>query len=311
MSKEFFKGEFLIVLNKDEDSIALVDIHKKEVVKTIPSDHNPHEVAVTADGKKTYVTCSLGNTIDVIDNERFEIIKRIKDPDFDFPHGVGITKEGFLYVAATYSNMVFKIDTLTDTIVHRFPTFEEHSHMISFTPDEKVLYVPNIGSNTITVVDPAEDKIATTIPVGNGPEGVAVHPNGASLYVANQHDNNLYVLNLPSHELAFKRKIGACPIRIVFSPDGKYALIPNRESDDLSVILTEQQINGQTRPWEIKRIPVGKWPGGTVFNTDGSLAFVANNKTNDISIIDMKCLKEIGRIDVGIHPDGMTIVNLK
>ncbi len=94
----------------------------------------------------------------------------------------------------------------------------------------------------------------------------------------------------------------------MFSPDGKYALIPNRESDDLSVILTEQTLNGSTRPWEIKRIPVGKWPGGTVFNSAGTFAYVANNKTNDISIIDMTSLKEVGRIDVGIHPDGMALL---
>jgi YVTN family beta-propeller protein len=58
-------------------------------------------------------------------------------------------------------------------------------------------------------------------------------------------------------------------------------------------------------PWEVKRIRVGVWPGGTVFNHDGSYAYVANNKTNDISVIDMSTLKEVERIDVGVHPDGI------
>ncbi|GAA0354088.1 YncE family protein [Bacillus horti] len=142
-------------------------------------------------------------------------------------------------------------------------------------------------------------------PVGKGPEGVAVHPNGQHLYVANQDDNNLYVIDKDSFEVLFKRRIGACPVRLVFSPDGKYALIPNRESGDLSIIETEQQINGQIRPWEVKRIRVGVWPGGTVFNPEGSYAYVANNKTDDISVINMHTLKEEDRIDAGIHPDGI------
>ena len=71
------KGEYLIVLNKDEDTLSLVTLASNEVVKTIPSDHNPHEVVVSPDGLKTYVTCSLGNTIDVIDNGSFEIIDRV------------------------------------------------------------------------------------------------------------------------------------------------------------------------------------------------------------------------------------------
>lgn len=302
------QGEYLIVLNKDEDSVSLVSLENGEVVKTLATDHNPHEVAVTPDGKKTYVTCSLGNTIDIIDNERFEIVDRLTDPDFDFPHGVGIDRKGTLYMASTYSSKVFYINTTTDTITHRMDTGEVHSHMIALTPDEETVYVPNIGSDSITVVSAQAREIVGRIPVGNGPEGVAVHPNGKWLYVANQHDNNLFVLDTKTHEVLWKRKIGDCPIRVVFSPDGKYALIPNRESGDVSVIMTEQTLNGQTRPWEIKRIPIGKWPGGTVFNRAGTFAYVANNKTNDVSVIDMQTLKEVSRIDVGIHPDGMALL---
>ena len=56
---------------------------------------------------------------------------------------------------------------------------------------------------------------------------------------------------------------------------------------------------------EIKRIPVGRWPGGIVFDETGERAYIANNKTNDVSIVDMESLKEIGRFDAGIHPDGI------
>ena len=299
------KESYLIVLNKDEDTISIVDLSTEKVIKTIASDHNPHEVAITPDGKKTYVSCSLGNSLMVIDNETFEVIHRIHDVDFDFPHGLAIDRSEMLYLASTYSSVVYAIDTATDTIVKKMPTHEAHSHMVSLTPDEKNFYVPNIGSQSLCLFDAARFEIVETITVGGGPEGVAVHPDGQTVYVANQHDNTLYVMDTKTHEIKFKRKIGACPIRIVFTTDGKYALIPNRESNDLSIILTHQEIQNQVRPWEIKRIPVGVWPGGTVINHDNTKAYVANNKTNDISIIDLKTLKEIDRIDVGIHPDGM------
>ena len=302
------KSEILIVLNKDEDTISFVSTKTGETVKKIVSDHNPHEVVVSSDQKKTYVSCSLGNTIDVIDNETLEITHRIKHPKFDFPHGVGMTQSNRLFCASTYSACVFEIDTDKNEIVKVVETGEVHSHMIARTPDEKTLYVPNIGSDSISVLDGNTLSVLSVIGVGRGPEGVAVHPNGKWLYVANQEDNNLLIIETQTHEVLWKRRLGTCPIRVVFSPDGKYALIPNRESDDLSVIMTEQEINGMTRPWEIKRIPVGKWPGGTVFSKDGTKAYVANNKTNDISVIDMIALKEINRFDVGIHPDGMAIL---
>jgi YVTN family beta-propeller protein len=88
------------------------------------------------------------------------------------------------------------------------------------------------------------------------------------------------------------------PIRVAFSPDSKYAFVPNRLGNCVSVIDTSRKL-------EIKRIPVGFWPGGTDFNANGSKAYVANNKTNDVSVIDVATLKVINTIDAGIHPDGL------
>jgi len=62
---------------------------------------------------------------------------------------------------------------------------------------------------------------------------------------------------------------------------------------------------------EIKRIPVGFWPGGTDFNEEGDKAYVANNKTNDVSVIDVTTLKVIKTIDVGIHPDGLIFCQVR
>ncbi|WP_078547511.1 YncE family protein [Litchfieldia alkalitelluris] len=298
--------EYLIVLNKDEDTVSFVNLTNQLVEKTIETDYNPHEVVVTPDGKKTYVTCSLGNKINIIDNDTFEIIKKVEHEDFNFPHGLGVTNDGQkLYMASTYSEKVFIIDTATDSIEKVIPTYQKYSHMISFSPNGETVYVPNIGSDNITVVNVNKEEIINHFPVGKGPEGVAVHPNGKELYVANQEDNTLFVIDTESLETLHKRRIGTCPIRIVFSPNGKYALIPNRESGDLSIIDTKFELKGTVKPWEVKRIRVGVWPGGTVFNEDGSKAFVANNKTNDVSIINMETLEEEGRIKVGIHPDGI------
>lgn len=39
--------EFLIVLNKDEDTVSFIDVETKNIIKTIDTDHNPHEVIVS------------------------------------------------------------------------------------------------------------------------------------------------------------------------------------------------------------------------------------------------------------------------
>ncbi|WP_027962974.1 YncE family protein [Halalkalibacillus halophilus] len=297
---------YLIVLNKDEDTISIVDLAQEKTIKTIATSHNPHEVIVTKDNKKAYIACSLGNKLDVLDIETFEITNTIEHPEFEFPHGVDLTKDGKkLYLASTFSSKIFIINTETDEIEKIIPTHQNHSHMIAFSPNGKTVYIPNIGSHNVTEFDVEKEKVVTHFPVGRGPEGLAVHPDGKHIYVANQEDNTLYVIDQENYETLFKRRIGDLPVRLVFSPDGKYALIANRHSHDVSVIQTDQYVNNQTRPWEIKRIPVGRWAGGIVFNSKGTQAYVANNKTNDISVLDMSTLKEVSRIEVGIHPDGI------
>ena len=188
--------------------------------------------------------------------------------------------------------------------------------MFAIDADETRGYVANIGSDSVSVIDLDEERVTATFPVGTEPEGIAFHEDSGQLYVANQDDDSLSVIDPDGYETKYELHLGTNPIRVVVSPDGRYVLVPNRHSDDLSVIDTTIERDktltpdgelkeGGRQPWEIKRLPVGVWPGGTVFNDDGSEAYVANNKTNDVSVIDMDTLEEVDRYDTGIHPDGI------
>lgn len=200
--------EYLIVLNKDEDTLSIVSLEDQKITKTVKTDYNPHEIVITPDGKKSYITCSLGNIINVLDNDTFEITHKIHHDKFDFPHGLGISRDGMLYLASTYSNEIFVIDTETDTIVRHFNTGQNLSHMIALDPEEKKIYVPNIGSHNITVVHRESLEILGHFDVGKGPEGLAVHPGGNHLYVANQEDDTLYVIDTKTLKPFIKDVLG-------------------------------------------------------------------------------------------------------
>lgn len=296
----------LVVLNKDADTISVVDAETGTNERTVETDFNPHEAIVTPDGSKTYVTCSLGDRVNVIDNETFEVFERIEHEHFAFPHGLA-TREGAeeIWLAATRSSRLYVIDATRDQIDGVYRTHQNLSHMVAMTPDESTAYVANIGSDNVTVVDAESREIETHVEVGERPEGIGVHPDGDHLYVANQDDGTLTVLSTDDHEEVAELRLGTTPIRVVFTPGGEYALVPNRESDNVSVIDTAFERGGDVTPWEIARIPVGVWPGGTVVDAAGETAYVANNKTNDVSVLNLDAIEEDGRIDVGIHPDGM------
>ena len=70
--------DYIIVLNKDDDTVSFIDEAKRKVVKVVGVDKNPHEVAVTADGKKAFVSNAGGDTISVFDMTTLDIMDRKK-----------------------------------------------------------------------------------------------------------------------------------------------------------------------------------------------------------------------------------------
>ena len=291
----------LIVLNKDEDTVMFIACASGEVLATIEVANDPHEVVVTPDGATSYVVSSVGERVAVIDNAAMDVRETFTHPEFAFPHHVDFDADGNLWLASTLANKVFVFSRPAHAPLSVIPTGQHSSHMLAFTPDRRRVYVPNIRSNSLTLIDAAERRVLRHVLVGKGPEGVAVHPSGEFLYVAAQHEDVVQVISTQTHELLARESVGSMPVRMAFSPDGRYAFVPNRYSKDLSVLDTE-------RHREVKRIPIGIWPGGVVFEPSGRYAYVANNKTNDVSVIDVASLWEVERHRVGIHPDGIGYV---
>jgi len=300
----------LVVLNKDADTVWYIDADSGERLATVETDFNPHEVAVSPGGDRSFVTCSLGGSLLVLDNDERAVIDRFEHELFDFPHGLAVRESaGELWLAATYSSHVFVFDLETVELLEALPTHQDKSHMVTFSPDESRAYVANIGSESITVIDAEERRLLADPQVGEEPEGIAVDPDTGDLLVANQADDRLSLVDSDTLTADTVSLLGETPIRIVVEPAGRYGFVPNRESHDVSVVDTEFVRDGERTPWEIARIPVGRWPGGTVFEPAGKRAFVANNKTNDVSVIDVAAFEETTRYDADIHPDGIAYLD--
>ena len=80
-------------------------------------------------------------------------------------------------------------------------------------------YITNLDASTVSVIDTTSNTVTATIPVGSGPLGVAVTPDGSTVYVANQGDNTVSVIGevaatIPgfSQPIAFGVFIGPPPV---------------------------------------------------------------------------------------------------
>ncbi len=296
---------FLLVLNKIENTLAIVEPATMSVVGRVPTGEGPHEVITSADGRTAFVANygaqKPGNSLSVIDLEARKEIKRVELGPLMRPHGM-VEAGGKIYFTAEVNRAVARYNPQTGTVDWMMGTGQNGTHLLCVTPDEKRIYTANIGSDSVTVIEfnaapPAPSKI-THIAVGKQPEGLDLSPDGRELWVGHNGDGGVSIIDTATNSVKETIKVGKVPIRLKFTPDGKRVLISDPERHELAVF------DAATRK-EVKRLQVGEVPVGILVTPDGKHAFVATMQTGRVVSIKLEDLSIAGHVEPGKGPDGL------
>jgi YVTN family beta-propeller protein len=291
----------LLVLNKHDDTLMAFDLPDHAPAATIAVGDEPHEIAVTPDGTRAYVSNVGEGSISVIDLRRLTVVRALAPERLERPHGLAIGSAGRWLLATSEGSRRFHLfDTARDVLVRSVTSTEEGMHMLAASPRDDTVYVANRISGSLTVLDAERLTIRKVIPVGPGPEGIALTPDRKLLLVALRESGEVILMKPGSDRALARIPVGRSPIRIAVTPDGALAFVANRGSDDLSVIDLESRSLRAT-------IPVGAAPGGLAIAPDGLRAYVCNNGSNNVSIVSIPGLRVAGTIETGAHPDGIAI----
>ncbi|HSK08138.1 MAG TPA: cytochrome D1 domain-containing protein, partial [Vicinamibacterales bacterium] len=181
-------------------------------------------------------------------------------------------------------------------------TGEAGTHMVAATPDGSVLFTTNIGSDSVTAIERGQGGqgwTLTRIPVGKGPEGIDVSPDGREAWAAHLQDGGVSIIDVGTRRVTQVIDIGTKRSnRLRFTPDGRQVLVSDLEAGTLVVI------DRATRK-EVKRIQLGRAPSGILVVPDGSRAYIALTGENALAVLDLKTLEVTGRVATGGGPDGM------
>jgi YVTN family beta-propeller protein len=294
----------LLVLNKSDSTLAIIDAATLKVLARVPTGEAPHEVAVSADGRFAFVSNygtaeRPGNSLSVIDIADRRELKRVDLGALVRPHGI-TESNGKVYFTIEGSRAVARFDPVAGRVDWVVGTGQAGTHMLVAARTSQKLYTANIGSNTVSAIEPGASKV-TQISVGKGPEGIAISPDDREVWVAHRQDGGLSIIDSATDTVKEIIKVGQSPIRVKFTPDGKRVLISDPQSGDVIVL------DAATRK-ELKRIQVGGGPVGMVITSDGHRAFVARSQANRVSVVNLDELKVAGEIEPGQQPDGLAWV---
>ncbi len=314
----------LVVLNKSEATVSLIDLGSGALIATLPTGDGPHEAATSPDGRTVVVTNygrkRPGESLTVIDLAGQRVLKTIKLSPFTRPHGIQFLPDGKrVLVTAEGAQSLILVNLEQGKVEKAVTTGQKVSHMVAYSGKHHRAFVANIGSGTVTVVDTRNWKKVKDIATGKGAEGIDIHPNSAEVWVSNRSDNTISVIDVET--LTVKATFdsgGEMPIRVRFTPDGRHALVSNARTGNVVVFDTNKRkpvhsIKMQARPVKSKegRLFAGRMgdspvPVGVLIPPDGKTAFVANTNADQITVIDLASWKITGTLRAGKEPDGMT-----
>jgi len=184
-------GRTLYVAENKNDSVALVDLTKAELIGRIAVGSFPYDVRVADSMGKGYVSLWGDSKVAVIDLAKRTLLGRIAVGDH--PNAMLLTADQHrLFVACANTDQVTVIDVATDRVLEQISLrpydlapFGSTPNGLALSADERILFVANATNNDVAVVElaAAGSRVAGVIPTGWYPTAVCVHDN--KLYVAN------------------------------------------------------------------------------------------------------------------------------
>ncbi len=313
----------LLVLNKSDNTVSLIDLASKKSVATIPTGFGPHEVAVSPNGKLAVIANygtgqQPGSTLTVIDIAAKKQLRTVDLGEYRRPHGITWLRGNEVAVTAEGSKALLVVDIKAAKVLAAIATDQNVSHMVVVSPKHQRAFVANIGSGSVTVLDLKEKKRISDIQTGAGAEGIDISKDEKEVWVTNRAANTVSVIDVVSLKVTNSIESKDFPIRVKFIPGGKHVLVSNARSGDVAVFDAAARKEIRRIPMQVKASEASN-SSGRIFNQFGQSpvpvgilvapgldhAFVANTNADIVTVINLKTWEIVDRLTAGKEPDGL------
>jgi len=321
-------AETLLVANKSDNTVDLLDPGTGKSRATLPTGNAPHEIAVAPDGRLAVISNygpreQAGSSLTVVDVEAGQVVRTIGLGEHHRPHGLVWFARNRLAVTTEDSRHLLVVDPRKGEIVSAVETAQQISHMVAVTPDGRRAFVANIGSGSVTAVDLKQGRKLADIPTGEGAEGIAITPDGKEVWVANRAAGTLSIIDPRTLEIVATVDCPGFPIRVAVTPDGERVLVSCARAGEVALFdartrepLLRRKLDLSTVPDAATRLFGDRFgdspvPVGLVVSPDGGQAWVAATQADVVVVVDTRTLEVRDLLRAGREPDGMALARRK
>ncbi len=296
-------AETLLIGNKGEDTVSFVDLASGRECARVATGRQPHEIALSPDGRQAAVVAYGGSSIDIFDVAGVRLARRIDISPAAGPHGIVWLRDGRIALAAERSRSVELVDPRTSSI-RSVPLGQTGTHMLAVSPDQGTAYAANIMAGTVSVIDLRKAAKVADIAVGGFPEGLAITSDGRQLWVGDDSGPRLRIIDLATRQTVDTLALDSAAFRVAISPDGKTAVTSNLATGTLNRFdvatrrsLPTIRVSGDPKAMQVT----------LAFSRNGRRLYVAETMKDTIAEVDMDTGKVLRRLGAGRNGDGLAL----
>ena len=338
----------LLVLEKSDNSLAIVDPANLQIVARVPAGPDPHEIVASADGKLAYISNYGGpdsalSTISVIDLASRKALSPINLGTLRSAHGL-VFAGGKLYFTAETNKVVGRYDPVAQSVDWVLGTGQDRTHMVAVSGSLDRIVTSNVSSGTISVIEQVSPPTggfgpspgsngppASAPPAGGPPPGMGPPPggprktwrvtnvvagHGAEGFDVSPDGNEIWAANaldgtVTIIDTASKRVTQTLPISLKGANRLKFT------PDGRRVLIAgggggaagdSLIVMDAATRKEVKQLNLGGGAAGIVIVPDGSRAYVAVSGKDKVAVVGLKSLEVTGYVSTGKQPDGLAWV---
>ncbi|OIQ28864.1 MAG: hypothetical protein BM562_11935 [Alphaproteobacteria bacterium MedPE-SWcel] len=250
---------------------------------------------------KAFVSNERGNTITVVDTEKWEVITEFFGGNR--PRGITMSPDGRkVYVCASDDNLVRVFDADTYEELPSLPSGPDPELFI-LEPSGTRLYIANEDDNLVTVTDTETRTVLAEVPVGVEPEGMGMSPDAKWVVNTSETTNMAHFISTEDYKIKHNVLVDQRPRYAQYTADGTRLYVSSEIGGTVSVM----DIAPDGTPSLIKKLTfevpgvLPEWlqPVGIKVTADGSRVFVALGPANRVAVVDGNSLDVLDYIIVG------------
>lgn len=174
---------------------------------------------------------------------------------------------------------------------------------LTFSADGSKAYIANGGDNTVSVIDPSDKSVITTIPVGENPVAAWVGYDG-NMYVDNEDGHSVSVISVAGNSVIQTIDLGYMPGSVAHNHRRKELWVTDPENGKVHFYNWDA---GMSKWMHGNAFDAAPGAHAIAFTHDGEMAYVTNQQSASVSVINATTHTKVKDIPVGKKPNGILI----